>query len=179
MPPTDDQRVEDASAEAAIASADAPDTTGPPPGGLERQPARGSLVPPTPEAVHRATAGLFLALLSLAGLLGLSNFRHGIYVVLYGLLAGAVGLWFAVTAMTSARRRKTARPRGAVAAVVISGLGILMGAVMLAGFAVFGKQLSAYSNCLSGANTIASRQACQHQFTQAVNNRISSISSGG
>jgi hypothetical protein len=182
MPPSDDQRSEDPSAEAAIASPDAPDAQAVPSGTAARPQARatrGSLVPPTPAATRRAAAGLFLALLSLAGLLGLNDLRHGIYVVLYGLLAGAVGLWFAVTSMKAARRGKTARPRGAVAATVIAGVGIVLSTVMLAGFAVLGKQLSSYGQCLSGANTIASHQACQTQFTRAVDHRLASLRPGG
>jgi hypothetical protein len=175
MPPSDDQRLEDPPTEAAIASPDAPDTPAIPPGMVAHPPARrarGTLVPATPATTRRAAAGLFLALLSLAGLLGLNNLGHGIYVVLYGLLAGAVGLWFAVTAMRQARRGKTARPRGAVAATAIAGVGIVLGTVMLAGFAILGKQLSSYGQCLSGANTIASRQSCQTQFTRAVDHRL-------
>jgi hypothetical protein len=182
MPPSDEQRLEDPSAEAAIASPEGPDTPAIPPGTTARpkaRRARGSLVPATPGATRRAAAGLFLALLSLAGLLGLNNLRHGIYVALYGLLAGAVGLWFAVTAMRQARLGKTARPRGAVAATVIAGLGIVMSTVMLTGFAVLGKQLSSYGQCLSGANTIASRQSCQAQFTRAVDHRLASLRPGG
>jgi hypothetical protein len=182
MSPSDDQRSEDPSADAAIASPDAPDTPALPPGTAAHpgaRAARGSLVPPTPAGARRAAAGLFLALLSLAGLLGLNNLRHGVYVVLYGLLAGAVGLWFAVTSLTAARRDKTARPRGAVAATVIAGVGIVLGMVMLAAFAVLGKQLSSYGQCLSGANTIASHQACQTQFSKAVDHRLASLRPGG
>jgi hypothetical protein len=182
MPPSDDQRLEDTSAEAAIASPDAPDTPAIPPGTVARpkvQRARGSLVPATPATTRRAAAGLFLALLSLAGLLGLNDLRHGIFVVLYGLLAGALGLWFAVTAIRHARRGKTARPRGAVAATAIAGVGVALSTVMLVGFAVLGSQLSSYGQCLSGANTIASRQSCQAQFSRAVNHRLDSLRPGG
>lgn len=182
MSPSDDQRLEDRSAEAALASPDAPDTPAIPAGTAGRAkagPAGGSLIPATPAATRRAAAGLFLALLSLAGLLGLNDLRNGIYVVLYGLLAGALGLWFAVTAIRQARRGRTARPRGAVVATVIAGVGIVLSTVMLAGFAVLGKQLSSYGQCLSGANTIASHQSCQTQFTRAVDHRLASLRPGG
>ena len=182
MSPSDDQRLQEPSAEAAVATPDAPDNPALPVGTAARAKARrtsGSLVPATPAVNRRAAAGLFLALLSLAGLLGLNDLRHGIYVVLYGLLAGAVGLWFAVTAIRQARRGKTARPRGAVVATVIAGVGIVLSTVMLAGFAVLGKQLSSYGQCLSGANTIASHQSCQTQFTRAVDRRLAGLHPGG
>lgn len=159
MPASDDQRLDD-------------------PPGQRTATSAGSLVPVTPAVARRATAGLFLALLSLVGLLGLNNLRHGIYVVLYGLVAGAVGVWFAATSVTAARRGKTTRPRGAIAAIVIGALGIVLSAVMLTAFAVLGSQLASYSQCMSGANTISSRQSCQDQFTRAVNHKLNSLRPG-
>ena len=47
-------------------------------------------------------------------------------------------------------------------------VGVLVSGVLLAGFALFGKQASAYSQCLSGANTIAAQQTCRTQFTRAI-----------
>jgi hypothetical protein len=121
---------------------------------------------------QRAVASLFLAMLSLAGLLGLNNLSRGIYVVLYALLAGAVALWLAVTSVKHARRERTARPRGSVTAIVIAALGITISGLLLLAFAVFGPQLSAYGQCLSGANTISTQQSCQTQFTHAVSHQL-------
>jgi hypothetical protein len=117
---------------------------------------------------QRAVAALFLSLLSLFGLLALSNFQRGIYIVAFALVVGALGIWLAATALRRARRSGTAGPRGSVTAIVIGGIGVLLSAVLLAGFAVFGKQAAAYSQCLSGANTNAAQQACQTQFIRAV-----------
>lgn len=121
---------------------------------------------------QRAIAALFLALLSLGGLLGLTDLSRGIYMVLYALLAGALALWLALTAISRAHRGRTARPRGSVTAAVIAAIGIAVSGLMLAVFAVLGKQLSSYSQCLSGANTIAAEQACQDHFTHAVSHEI-------
>ncbi len=137
--------------------------------------------PPAPAVQQRAVAALFLALLSLAGLLGLNDLSRGIYVVLYALLAGGLALWLAITAINRARRERTARPRGSVTATVIAGVGITLSAIMLVAFIVLARQLSAYSHCLAGANTISSQQSCQSHFSHAVAREISVLrtSTGG
>jgi hypothetical protein len=43
---------------------------------------------------------------------------------------------------------------------------------------LFWSELSAYSNCLGGANTVTAQQACQHQFSQTISNDIRSLQSG-
>ena len=123
-----------------------------------------------PPLQQRSVAALFLALLSLLGVLGLSNFQRGVYIVAFALVAGSMAVWLAATAMRRARRRGTAGPRGSVVAIVIGGVGVLVSAVLLAGFALFGKQASTYSQCLSGANTVAAQQTCRTQFTRAIEN---------
>lgn len=123
-----------------------------------------------PPLQQRSVAGLFLALLSLFGVLGLSNFQRGVYIVAFALVAGTMAVWLAATARRRARRRGTAGPRGSVVAIVIGGVGVLISAVLLAGFALFGKQASAFSRCLSGANTVAAQHTCRTQFTRAIEN---------
>ena len=125
---------------------------------------------PDPLLQQRSLAALFLALLSLLGVLGLSNFQRGVYVVAFALVAGTMAVWLAATAMRRARHRGTAGPRGSVVAIVIGGVGVLVSAVLLAGFALFGKQASTYSQCLSGANTVAAQQTCRTQFTRGIEN---------
>ena len=51
---------------------------------------------------------------------------------------------------------------------MIGGVGVLISGVLLAGFALFGKQASTFSQCLSGANTVAAQQTCRTQFTRAI-----------
>src|SRR5215831_11594492 len=136
--------------------------------------------PPDPALQHRATAALFVALLSLAGFLGFNVQVHrGILIVIYALLAGGTALWLALTAMRRARRSHTARPRGSVAATAIAGIGISLAAAMLLAFGLFGRQLSGYGQCLSGANTISAQQACYRQFSHALNQEISVLSGLG
>jgi len=136
--------------------------------------------PPDPALQHRATAALFVALLSLAGFLGFNVQVHrGILIVIYALLAGGTALWLALTAMRRARHSHTARPRGSVAATAIAGIGISLAAAMLLAFGLFGRQLSGYGQCLSGANTISAQQACYRQFSHALNQEISVLSGLG
>jgi len=139
--------------------------------------AKAPLPPPDPALQHRATAALFVALLSLAGFLGFNVQVHrGILIVIYALLAGGTALWLALTAMRRAQRSHTARPRGSVAATVIAGVGISLAAAMLLAFGLFGRQLSGYGQCLSGANTLSAQQACYRQFSHALNQEISVLS---
>jgi hypothetical protein len=132
-----------------------------------------ALRPPEPALRHRALAALIVALLSLAGLLGFNiEAQRAFLVVAYSLLAAATALWLALTAMRRARRSRTARPRGSVAATVIAGIGIGLAAAMLLAFGLFGQQLSDYGRCLSGANTIAANQSCYSQFAHAMDHQI-------
>jgi hypothetical protein len=132
-----------------------------------------ALPPPEPALRHRALAALFVALLSLAGLLGFNiESQRAILVVIYSLLAGATALWLALTAMRRARRNRTARPRGSVAATLIAGVGIGLAGAMLMAFGLFGRQLSDYGRCLSGANTITGSQTCYSRFSHALDREI-------
>lgn len=131
--------------------------------------------PAEPAAQQRALAGLLVALLSLTAVLSLGDPQRGVYLVGYGLLAGVVAMWLTVTSLARARRGRTARPHGSATATAIAGIGILLSGILLLGFIVFGRQMSAYGQCLSDAGTTAARQSCQVQFTHAVNREISSL----
>ncbi len=134
--------------------------------------------PPDLATRHRTIAGTVLALISLAGLLGLSFPTRGIYVVVYALVAGCIALWLAASALRRARKNRTARPRGSRTAVVIACVGVALSATALLVFVAMGKQLSAYGECLSGANTIEAQQSCRDQFNQAVNHELTVLRSG-
>jgi len=94
------------------------------------------------------------------------------------LLIGALAAWLGGTATSRARRAGTARPRSAVPGTILGILGLSFSAVTLIVFALFWSELSAYSNCLSGANTVTAQQACQHQFSQTISSDIRSLESG-
>ena len=123
-----------------------------------------------PAHQQRTVAAFFLAVLSLFGVLGLSNFQRGVYIVVFALAAGAMAIWLARTAIRRARRGGTAGPRGSVVVIAIGGAGVLVSGLLLAGFVLLGHQASAFSQCLSGANTVAAQQTCQNQFMRAVRN---------
>jgi uncharacterized membrane protein len=155
-----------------------------PPGGRGPQrngmlPNRRQLPPPEPAVRQRALAALLLGVLSLIGLmLGLGNLRRGIFVATLTLLFAAVAIWLGVTASRKARRSGTARPRGAVSGVVLGAFGLAISALWLMVLAVFWPQLSAYYNCMSGANTVTAQQACHAQFTDSVGSEMSILQTG-
>jgi hypothetical protein len=123
-------------------------------------PAR-QLPPPEPAVRQRALAAFSLGLLSLIGLmLGLGNLRRGIVVAVVTLVFGLVAIWLGVSSNRTARRTGTARPRWAVGGVVLW------------------PQLNTYYNCMAGANTVATQQACHDQFTKSVGGEMSVLQGG-
>lgn len=139
----------------------------------EQLPSR-QLPPPDPVQRQRALMALVLAVLSLLGLaFGLGNLRRGIYVAVLTLLFAAVAIWLGITATRTARRRGTARPRGAVSAIVLGGFGVALSALWLLVLAVFWPQLTTYYNCMNGANTVAAQQDCHNQLNSSVGGEIS------
>jgi hypothetical protein len=135
--------------------------------------------PSDPALRQRALAALTLGALSLLGLaFGLGNLRRGIYVAVLVLLLGVTAIWLGVTAARKARRRGTARPRGAVSGAVLGGFGLAFSALWLLILAVFWPQLNTYYNCMSGANTVAAKQLCRTQLNNSVGTEISVLQNG-
>jgi hypothetical protein len=139
------------------------------------QPAR--MRPPQPPAdpalQQRSWAALILAVLSLFAMMMMSgNVRRGVFVVAVALIIAATALWLAISAMSRARRGGSGRPRGAILATILGVIGCVFSAFVLAGFLMFWPQLTQYSNCMSGANTVTSQQACQTQLNNQVGNEI-------
>lgn len=193
MPPSDEIRPEERPV-GAVLSPPPPQPGSPeqsippygPPAGSQARPGRARGRPAQPRkaagsaAQQRATAALFLGLLSLFGLLAINNTiisaGRAVYIVAFTLVAGVVAAWFAATAIGRARHRGTALPHGSITALVIASLGIAISGVLVTGFTVLGKPLSAYSQCLSGANTVAAQHACKIQFTHAETGILSGLS---
>jgi hypothetical protein len=118
---------------------------------------------------QRAFAALILALISLVGLLMVNdNIRSGVVVLAVTLVIGAAGLWLATTAMSRAAKAGTARPRSSVLATVLAAAGAGLSALVLLVFALFWPQISQYSNCMAGANTIIAQNACHKQLTNSL-----------
>ena len=113
-----------------------------------------------------------LAVISLGAMLMIGNVRRGVYVVAVALLIAAVAVWLAISAATRARKAGSSRPRGVVLATVLGVAGLLFSVTVLAGFVMFWPQLTQYSNCLSGANTVSAQQACQQQLNNSVGTEI-------
>jgi hypothetical protein len=136
---------------------------------------------PPPDSVlrQRAVAALSLGFLSLLGLaLGLGNLRRGILVAVVALVFGLTAIWLGATASKRARRSGTARPRGAVAGVVLGSLGLAFSALWLLVLVVFWPQLSAYYNCMASANTNAAQQVCHTQFTNSIGGELGVLQNG-
>jgi ABC-type amino acid transport system permease subunit len=128
--------------------------------------------PADPALQQRVWAALMLAIISLFAMMMIGNVRRGVYVVAVALVIAAVALWLSISAMSRARRGGSGRPRAAVLATVLGAVGFGFSAFVLAGFAMFWPQLTQYSNCMSGANTVAAQQACQQQLDNSVGSQV-------
>ena len=151
----------------------------PPPGSPFLPPAPGPQLPPAAREVQqRATAGLILVLLTLIAMLWGSDLQRTVYVVAVTLVISLVGLALVISAMRSAKRAGTRRPRGAMAGAVLGVLAALFSAFALIGFLVFWSQIMQYAHCMNGASTVATRNACQQQFDNSVSSQITLIGGG-
>ncbi len=132
---------------------------------------------------QRALVALVLGLLGMFGLfsvsdlIGLGDLRRSIFLVVFSLLVGAFALWLGVSAATRSRRAAGGRPRGAVSAIVLGSISILFSALLLITFAVLWPELSTYSRCMQGANTLAAQHSCQDQLSRSVNAETSRLRS--
>jgi hypothetical protein len=127
---------------------------------------------------QRAIAALILGAISLFALLATgTNYHRGVFLVIFALAVGAGACWLGVSAMRQARRSGTMRPRGAIAGLVFGGLGILFSVILLSLLAAFWSQFSAYSRCLSTAQTPSAQQACYSQFTHSVYSQLGKVGS--
>ena len=75
-----------------------------------------------------------------------------------------MAIWLAGTAIRRARRGGTAGPRGSVVVIVIGGVGVLISCRTAGWVRAVRQQALTFTQCLSGANTIAAQQTCQTQF---------------
>ena len=154
-----------------------------PPGGPGKQPSgmlpARQLPPPDPALRQQAVVAFALGVLSLLGLaLGLGDVRRSVFVAVLTLLFAGTAIWIGVAVNRRARRSGTARPRGTVSGIVLGGFGLAFSTLWLLALAMFWPQLSAYNNCMSGANTVAAQQACHTAFTNSVGGEISVLEGG-
>jgi hypothetical protein len=107
-----------------------------------------------------------------------SKLHRAIYVIAMASVFAVVGIWLSVSARRQARREGTARPRGAFGGILLGAFGLALSLLGALAFALFWHQLMTYSTCLGQANSVAATQACQDQFTNTINSRISVLQSG-
>jgi hypothetical protein len=149
--------------------------------GTQPPPSRSPFLPPAPRPQpppaapalqQRATAALVLALLSLIAMLLIGNLQRAVYVVAVALTVALVGLALAISAMKAAKRSGTRRPRAAVGGVLLGAVSALFSGFALVGLLIFWSQYMQYADCLNGASTVATQNACQQQFENSIGHRV-------
>jgi len=133
---------------------------------------RPQLPPAAPALQQRAAAALILAVLSLITMMLIGNLQRAVYVVAVALAVALLALALAVSGLRAAKRAGTRRPRAAMAGAVLGGIGAAFSALALVGLLAFWSQYMQYGNCLNGATTIATQNACQQQFKNSIGNRM-------
>lgn len=137
--------------------------------------ARPPRIPADPALQQRSWAALIMAMLGLFAVLmtNSGNVRRGVYVIALALIVALLALWLAISSMSRARRGGTGRPRGVILATVLGTVCCVFSGSVLLGFVLFWPQLTQFSDCLSGANTVAAQQACQQQLSNSVGSEVS------
>ena len=136
---------------------------------------RPQLPPAEPRLQQRGLAALALAVLSLLAMVLIGNLQRAAAVAGVALAVAVIALVLAFSAMSGAKRAGTRRPRGALVGAILGVIGLLFSGFALLGFLIFGAQLDQYSNCMSGANTVAEQQACQNQLDNSITSRIGAL----
>jgi predicted PurR-regulated permease PerM len=124
---------------------------------------------------QRAWAAVLLTLIGVFGMLMAgSNIHRSVYVVAIGVVIALIALWLSFTAMSRAKRIGSSRPRGAIFAVV---LGIIM--VVLGGSTIlsvlFIPQYTQFTECMQQAQTNTTQQACWNNLQSSVGGSGASI----
>jgi hypothetical protein len=136
---------------------------------------RPQLPPAGPALAQRAGAGLVLALLSLITMLLIGNLERAVYVIGVALAVAVAGLILVISSLSAAKRDGTRRPRGAVSGLVLGATGALFSGFALIGILVFWSQFTQYAQCMNAASTVATRSACQQQFTNSISNEMNML----
>jgi multisubunit Na+/H+ antiporter MnhC subunit len=138
-----------------------------PPAAGRTQPPAPPTDPPRRELRQRAAAGAIFGLLSLLALSAVNQAGHAVYLVVFAVAVGGAGCVLGISSARRARRENTTRPRGAVAAMVLGTIAIVLS--LLAFFVIiFARQLNSYERCMTGARSTAQQQVCTDRLLHSV-----------
>jgi hypothetical protein len=102
-------------------------------------------------------------------LLGLGTDIHkGVYLLIFSAAVGLAGAIIGITALVSARKAGTYRPRGAIIGIVFGVLAAIVSVPILVAYLAFPTQVNNYVQCLSQAQTSHADQVCMTKFYKAI-----------
>jgi predicted PurR-regulated permease PerM len=117
-------------------------------------------------------------LLTLIGLFGMlmagGNIHRSVYVVGIAVVIALVALWLSFTAMSRAKRIGSSRPRGAIFAVVLGIIMVVLGGLTVCGV-LFIPQYTQFVECTQQAQTNTTQQACRNRLENSFGGSGTSI----
>lgn len=131
----------------------------PPPGPAPTSPPEGPDQPP-PDSVGARRTAIRLAVVSIAAV-GAAFFAPPVGVVL-GIVAIVLGL----------RTKHVVPTRPRVLALVSGSMALVVGVVITSAALVFRAEITQYSRCIQGANTVQAQQNCQDELNESLSSRI-------
>ncbi|RNL82297.1 DUF4190 domain-containing protein [Halostreptopolyspora alba] len=104
------------------------------------------------------------------GLWGLLFSAAGLLLPPFGALLSVVGISQGWRARRAAREREVPAP-GALMSMVLGWAGIGFSALLLAGYAVFWNEITAYQECSAQAHTVSSQESCVETVRETISER--------
>lgn len=113
---------------------------------------------------------MIFALISLLALSAANEVKHVGYLVAFALVVAAGAAALGISSARRARIEETARPRGAIAGIVLGIISVALAGLALIGL-IFSKQLTTYENCVNNAHSSAAQQTCTRQLLHNLEHR--------
>jgi hypothetical protein len=125
--------------------------------------------PPGRELKQRAIAALVFGAVGLIALFGLgTDLRRGVYLLIFSAVVGLAGCVIGITALVSARKTASYRPRGAIGGIILGAVAVVISTPILVTYLIFPTPVDNYVSCLSQASSKTAQQTCMTKFYKAI-----------
>jgi hypothetical protein len=104
--------------------------------------------------------------------LGIVGLVLSVLVAPAGLALDIAAIVLGVRELRRAGRERVATPGAAIAGLLAGTVGAVLALIITAAVVAFYPQVRDYTDCLSGANTVADQQQCRAEFERGVQRRF-------